>query len=199
MAENEGLDFGHPHRWRRSRAVLRDGGSSLSEFIETADDDCAGAVRLMARSLQKEPLTILLLASKGSIVERQAAVAAYSQKRLASVFEAALRENPGRQPDRLAVSASRQMVRILIDQIMGRAQAEQRFCSPRNQAALRTALTEKFSRHIAPIQEAIERSLRGMPSKRLKTHLTTIRRASPQEVVAMSLVSRPPSEQRRVQ
>jgi hypothetical protein len=172
--------------------VLRDETCTLAEFIRTATEDCQEAVRLVPIALRKGPALLALAKAveTGSAVARQEAIAAFTEKRIASITMAALRSTDSRDPKDLAYAVADSLIQTLVDQIATRAKRVQRFCSATEQAELRRGLTREFRAHLPVLSKTIEASLRGEPVRRIRRPTAKVRMA-PGDVARMSLL--PPS------
>jgi hypothetical protein len=192
MAENEMLDLGHPNRWRRSRLLLDDPLTTVSELTTTAGEEFTEVVRRLAVALRKgQPLVMLLRAANQSAVALQSVIAEFTEKRLASLVVSARQTASDLSIEAVAHSASTSLIQTVVDQIVVRALSKSRFTSPQEQARLRKSLTSEFGQHQSAIRTVLEASMRGAPIKPIRTRRHASRPTAHQVAATSLVITRP--------
>ena len=190
MAENEILDIGNRHRWRRTRTALCDPLRSLMEVAEIAATEYEDVVQRTLSALRKDDgLRSLMKAANGSSIERQIIISNFTEKALASLVLSSVKIAGQFDSYAIADELASGMARCIIDQFLLRAGGKRANKSAFERLNLKSLLQTKFAPIVANMRTTLEAHIRGKPVKRPQRKLRSRPILNARAVVGMSLTS----------
>lgn len=189
MAENELLNLGHKTRWQRTRRALENPDCSRAELLEALTSDIEGVCSGLPKALKKgPPLAALLRLSLGSSVQVQAVLAEFKEKNLGRLINDARRLTRSNNPSAVAACAAGLLTDRLVDQLDKRAGRHEHFRSRESRAELVAEGSRIFRSYEGDLKRILECSLRDAPITPFKRRLPPVRRQSPKQLLAFSVV-----------
>ena len=167
MAENEILDIGNRHRWRRTRTALCDPLRSLMEVAEIAATEYEDIVQRTLSALRKDDgLRSLMKAANGSSIEQQIIISNFKEKALASLVLSSVKIAGQLDSYAIADNVSSGMALCIIEQILLKAGGTNSNKNWSERSQLESLLAAKFAPIITTMRATLEAALRGQTIKR---------------------------------
>lgn len=189
MAENELLNLGHKTRWQRTRRALERPDCSRSDLMASLTADIEGVCGGLPKALRKgPPLAALLRLSSGSSMQVQAVLAEFKERNLARLTNEARSLTKSNHPPALAACAARLLTQRLVDQLDKRAGRHEHFRTRECRAELIADATRIFRSYEGDLKRILECSLRDVPITPFKRRVLQVRRSSPKQLLALSVV-----------
>lgn len=188
MAENEILDIGNRHRWKRTRTALCDPSRSLIDMAEIAAMEYEEVVPLVLSVLKNDGLSSLMKAANGSSIEKQIIISNFTEKTLASLVLSAVKIAGQFDSYAIADELASGMARRIIDQILLRAGGKRSNINEFERLNLKSLLQTKFAPIVANMRTTLEAYIRGKPVKRPQ-RLRSLPILNARAVVGISLTS----------
>jgi hypothetical protein len=190
MAENEILDIGNKHRWKRTRIALCDPSRSLFDVAEIAAMEYEEIVQLALSALRKnDGLRSLMKAANGSSIEQQIVISNFTEKALATLVLSSVKIAGQFDSYAIADELARGMARCIIDQFLLRAGGEPPNVNALERLNLESLLQTKFAPIVANMRTTLEAYIRGKPVKRPPRKLRSRPILNARAVVGISLTS----------